>query len=137
MRSRERRSIVQVCMGYSFGGPHMYLLRIAEEAARRGFHNIIATNRRSSLAALARRHGIDVLTIENNDRGSFWHRVRRTSSGGKVVAVHLHSIRGLPRGFISLPSDIPLLLTEHSYRFRDVLHPLSSCLLYTSPSPRD
>lgn len=129
MRSRDRRFIVQVCMGYSFGGPHMYLLRIAQEAARRGYHNIIATNRRSALASSARRLGFDVLAIEGNDRGSFWHQVQRLSSGGRVLAVHLHSIRGLPRGFISLPSDIPLLLTEHSYRFRDVLHPLSRMAL--------
>lgn len=116
-------------MGFSWGGPHMYMLRIAEEAERRGYQSVIAANPRSELEHRARKAGLEVLAIQADDRGSFWRKLLSLQRRGRVTSVHLHSIRGLPRGFISLPSNIQMLLTEHSYRFRQILHPLSRMAL--------
>ncbi len=128
-KSRSQRYLVQVCMGHGWGGPHMYMLRIAEEAAKRGYESVIAANPRSQLEARARKAGFKVLTVLPDDRGSFWRKLLGLQRRGSVRAVHLHSIRGLPRGFISLPGNIQMVLTEHSYRFREVLHPLSRMAL--------
>jgi len=127
--SRQTRYLVQVLMGHSWGGPHMYLLRVAEEAARRGYAPLVACSPRSELAARARAAGFEVVTVRGTERGGFWRKVNAKTLRGELHSVHLHSIRGLPRGFISLPDGIQMVLTEHSYRFRDVLHPLSRMAL--------
>jgi len=123
------KTLVQILMGHAWGGPHMYLLRIAHEAKRRGFQPVVATNSGSPLEKHARRAGFGVVRLAPDDRGAFWSELRRHVRFGFCENVHLHSIRGLPRGFISLPGHIQMILTEHSYRFRDVLHPLSRMAL--------
>lgn len=127
--SRNTKFLVQVCMGHGWGGPHMYLLRVAEEAERRGYKAIVAANSGSELEHRATKAGFETLPVSADDRGKFWPKLLNLQRRGKVCSVHLHSIRGLPRGFIGLPTDIQMVLTEHSYRFREVLHPLSRMAL--------
>ena len=126
---RQSKFLVQVCMGHGWGGPHMYLLRVAEEAESRGFKAIVAANSGSELEHRASKAGFETLGVAPDDRGKFWPKLLKMQRRGRVHSVHLHSIRGLPRGFIGLPSDIQMVLTEHSYRFREVLHPLSRMAL--------
>lgn len=129
MTPRAARYLVQVCLGHGWGGPHLYLIRIAKEARRRGYEPVIVASPGSPLASGARRRGLEVMSIPEGDRSCFWRKVIQKTKGRQISSVHLHSIRGLPRGFVSLPPDIQLVLTEHSYRFREVLHPLSRMAL--------
>lgn len=126
---KNQHYLVQILMGRAWAGPHMYLMRIAREAKARGYIPVVATSAGSPLEGRARRAGFRVVTLSPDDRGAFWNQLRDHVRFGACENVHLHSIRGLPRGFISLPAHIQMLLTEHSYRFRDVLHPLSRMAL--------
>lgn len=126
---RHNPYLVQICMGLTWGGPHMYLMRLAEEARRRGYRSIIAASAGGELEKRAARSGLEVLSVSPNERGSFWSQLLGTTRVNQCQIVHLHSIRGLPRGFITLPGHIQMVLTEHSVRSREVLHPLSRMAL--------
>ncbi len=130
MGSREgRKYLVQVCMGQAWSGPHMYLLRIAAEARARGYESVVATSAGSELERRSLCAGFRTIGLHEDDRGSFWSRLSEVIRTGRCDTVHLHSIRGLPRGFISLPGHIQMVLTEHSFRSREVFHPLSRMAL--------